>query len=63
MFAKISNLTKGKFSCKFLQSHFLSSKNFSSGHGHGHEVEEEYHDRKFNRVSYNKKLSESEREK
>ncbi len=38
------------------------NKNFSGGHGH-HEEPADYHNRKFNRVSYNKVLGTSEREK
>ena len=48
----------------------LSLKQFSSGghahgHGHGHDAAEDsnYHQRKYDRVSYNKKLSNAEREK
>ncbi len=42
-----------------------SFKFFSGGHDHSHSgnVEDVYHERKFNRISYNKKLTESEREK
>lgn len=37
--------------------------NNSHGHGHGHhENEADYHKRKFNRVSYNKKLTKTERQ-
>jgi len=53
---------------------FYSSlnKKFSGGHGHGdgshgghehHEEPTDYHNRKFNRVSYNQVLGKAEREK
>jgi hypothetical protein len=65
----LAKLNLRSLSRRNLQSSIVNSlfpkKNFGSGHGHGHgaNVEEEYHERKFNRVSYNKKLSESERER
>jgi hypothetical protein len=66
MLAKFNfkSLTRGSLQSSIVNS-LIPKKNFGSGHGHGHgaDVEEEYHERKFNRVSYNKKLSESERER
>jgi hypothetical protein len=42
-----------------------SLRYFSGDHGHSHAetVEEVYHERKYNRISYNKKLKDSERER
>lgn len=41
----------------------ICSKSFSGGHHHAENLEDNYHDRKFNRISYNRKLGEAEREK
>ena len=41
----------------------ICSKNFSGGHHHVENLEDNYHDRKLNRISYNRKLGEAEREK
>ncbi len=43
----------------------LNTLNAKYGHGHGHDAAEDsnYHQRKYDRVSYNKKLSNAEREK
>jgi acyl carrier protein len=53
---------------KFASGHGPNADHASEGgdhdaHGHGHHVEEDYHVKHFNRVSYNKKLSNAEREK
>ena len=41
----------------------ICNKKFSSGHGHAENTEDNYHDRKFDRISYNRKLGPAEREK
>ena len=41
----------------------ICNKKFSSGHGHAENTEDNYHDRKFNRISYNRKLGPAERDK
>lgn len=66
MLAKFNfrSLTIGSLKSSIANS-LIPKKNFGSGHGRGHgtDVEEEYHERKYIRVSYNIKLSESERER
>jgi hypothetical protein len=44
-------------------SYNTSAKKFSGGHGHEENQENNYHPRKYDRISYNKKLTNLEREK
>ena len=70
MINNFSKLRFGIFMSIFKANKFPSyvmSKQFSSGghdaHAHGEQAEADYHPRKYDRVSYNRKLSDTEREK